>query len=420
MADRLSATHLNSTQPTAATSAARPLVPIISIDELEADPHGLFRRHRPLTPIVAHEAGGHLVLRAKDVERLAKDIRLRATETELPRLRGIVDGPLLETFENSMLTSNGVVHRRRRAPFTRAFAARLIAEMRPHIRQTAETLIDAFYEDGTTDLVGGYTALLPARTISDLLGLPHADIPHFTQLVYEVSRVFSFTFTADEIPALQAAAQKLADYVQGTLEDRRRRPRDDFLSAVLAATDQNDELSSLEVIVQIVTLIVGGTDTTRVAGAMQASLLLQHPAQWDAVCSEPTLVPAAVSEALRYEPSVASLARFVLEDVDLDGYTLPADTFVRLSTMSAMRDERIYDNPDVFDISRNVEMRGHLVFGGGPHRCIGEALARIELEEGLAALTQRIPQLRLAGDAPRPRGHVGIRRIGRMPVAWRL
>lgn len=392
--------------------------PRISIAELEADPHGIFRRYRPLTPIIAHETGGYLVLRAKDVERLIKDARLRSTETELPELHGITEGPIFEAFANAMLTSNGAVHRRRRAPFTRTFAARFVTEMRPQIRRTAETLIDRFYGDGEADLVADYTALIPARTISDLIGLPHADIPHFTSLVYEISRIFSFTFTAEEIPTLQAASQQLIEYVEATLEERRHKPRDDFLSAVLTAAAQTEDLSPFELVVQILSLIVGGTDTTRVAGASQIALLLRHPAQWDAVCRDPALIPAAVSEALRYEPSVASVPRFALEDIDIGGYTLPADTFVWLSTMSAMRDESVYDRPDAFDISRNVELRGHLVFGGGPHRCIGEVLARIELEEGLGALSQRIPQLALAGEPSRPFGHVGIRRIGRVPVAW--
>jgi cytochrome P450 len=95
----------------------------------------------------------------------------------------------------------------------------------------------------------------------------------------------------------------------------------DFLSGYLAAVEEAGELSPLEVIIQIVVLIVGGTDTTRVASAMQVALLLQHPEQWDAVCHNPTLIPAAVSEALRYGPSVASASRFTLEDIVIDGHT---------------------------------------------------------------------------------------------------
>jgi cytochrome P450 family 103 len=98
---------------------------------------------------------------------------------------------------------------------------------------------------------------------------------------------------------------------------------------------------------------------------------------------------------------------------------LPGNAVVALSTMSAMRDPDLYDDPDRFNIHRSNHPRWHLVFGGGPHRCLGEALARAELEEGLLALASRIPQLQLAGDPPRMLGHFGIRRISGMPVTWR-
>jgi len=391
----------------------------LTIKELEADPHGVFRRYRPIAPLIGHEAGGYMVLRSSDVEQLIRDPRLRQTETEYAELRGIKEGVLFDGFKYGMLTSNEVAHRRRRSPFNRTFAARLIAELRPNIRKIAGELIDGWYADGQVDLVDGYAALIPARAISELLGLPKEDIPHFTKLVYSISRVLSFTFAPEDLPEMEAAARQLQDYVVRLADDRRKAPRDDFLSSYVMDADKGGELSAVEIIFQIITLIIGGTDTTRVAMAAQVSLLLQHRDQWDAICRDATLIPGAVAEALRYEPSVGSLARFSLEDVELDGQILPRDQFVTLSTMSAMRDERVYEQPDIFNIRRTDQRRPHPVFGGGPHRCIGEALARAELEEGLAALTERIPQLHLAGSPPKIQGHLGIRRIGDMPVEWK-
>ncbi|GJD53831.1 Cytochrome P450-pinF1, plant-inducible [Methylobacterium crusticola] len=393
-------------------------VPTLSIAELEADPHGVFRRYRPRMPFTAHEAGGYLVLRARDLERVFRDPRVQSTETVYPEMRGITDGVLFALFEQGMLTSNGGVHRRRRSPFTRTFAARLIEELRPRIRQTAEDLIASWSGEDEIDLVERYTAMIPAQTISGLLGLPLADIPHFTRLVYDVSRVLSFTFQPEDIPTLEAAARELQAYVEKILAEKRRTPNGDFLSRYLAEAEASAELAPLEIIVQIVQLIIGGTDTTRVAGAMQVALLLEHPEQWQAVCRDPDLIPGAVAEALRYEPSVASIGRVSREDMELDGLTLPAGSFLMLSTMSAMRDEMVYARPDVFDIRRTDHPRLHPVYGGGPHRCIGEALARVELEEGLTALIRRIPQLGLAGTPPKLQGHSGIRRIDQMHVAW--
>jgi cytochrome P450 len=110
--------------------------------------------------------------------------------------------------------------------------------------------------------------------------------------------------------------------------------------------------------------------------------------------------------------------RVSAEPIELDGRVIPAGQFLTLSLMSAMRDEMAFAEPDSFDIHRADQRRLHLVFGGGPHRCIGEALARAELEEGLAALTERLPQLHLAGEPPRVEGHFGIRRLAEMRVAW--
>src|SRR5262249_44739158 len=157
-------------------------------------------------------------------------------------------------------------------------------------------------------------------------------------------------------------------------------------------------------------LIIGSADTTRVAVAMQLTLLLRHREQWIEVCRNPTLIPGAVAEAMRFEPSGAGTVRLAREDIEVGGRVIPAGQLVVLSTMSAMRDEAEYRSPDTFDIHRTDQPRLHPIFGFGAHRCIGEALARAELEESLSAITARIPQLRL-DTAPRIKGHYGVRRI---------
>jgi cytochrome P450 len=378
----------------------------------------MFRHYRTTHPVVGHELGGYIVLRHADVDRLIKDPRARASETAVPEMFDITAGPLFDAFQYGMLTANGDVHHNRRSPFSRAFATRIVAELRPHIRQCAEELIDSWYADGRVEFVERFAAQLPARVISELLGLPREDIPWFTKLVYEVTRFISLSVTKDEIPLCEVAARQLQTYVEKVLDDRRRAPRDDFLSTFLMTADQAGKLSALEVIVQIVQLIVAGTDTTRVAIVMQVALLLQHREQWQAVCRDPGLVPAAVAEAMRFEPSVASTGRITAEDIEIGGAVLPAGCMLVLSTMSGMRDERAYERPDVFDISRTDQPRLHPIFGGGAHRCLGEALARAELEESLAVLTSRIPHLRL-DTAPAIKGHTGIRRVDSMRLSWR-
>ena len=248
--------------------------------------------------------------------------------------------------------------------------------------------------------------------------MPEADIPRFTTWVYKTTRALSFSFTPEELPEITDAGGKLSEYVNGLLKDRRAMPGDDFLSRYATAADEAGELSPEEILSQVITLIAGGTDTTRGAMAMQVSLLLQHREQWDAVCRDASLIPGAVSEAMRYEPSVGGFGRLALEDLKIDGYNVPAKRFITLSTISAMRDPELYAEPDRFNIRRTDHPRWHMVFGGGAHRCLGEALARAELEEGLAALAARIPHLQLAGEPSRLLEHSGVRPITAMRVAW--
>jgi cytochrome P450 len=409
---------IGANRPSTARAAVEDL-PVLKIADLDADPHGMFRRYRAAYPFVRHEAGGYIALRHDDVERLGSDPRAAASGTAFPKLHGVTRGALFDFFDQGMLTANGAAHRRRRSPFSRSFAARTIADMRPQIRRASEELIDGWYADGQVEFVEQFASPLPARVIGDLLGLPRADIPSFTELVYEVTRFLSYSVSPEQIPKSEAAARQLCEYVEKTLDDRRRAPRDDFLSDFLAKAEAAGELSPLEIVMQIVQLIVGGSDTTRVATVMQVVLLLQHRVQWDAVCRDPALIPGAVTEALRFEPSGASFARVTIEDIELGGAILPAGQLIVCSTMSGARDEAAYKHPDVFDIRRTDQPRLHPAFGAGVHRCLGEALARAELEESLAALAARIPQLQL-DQAPTIQGHAGVRRVDAMQISWQL
>ncbi|WP_244443294.1 cytochrome P450 [Bradyrhizobium sp. Ai1a-2] len=358
------------------------------------------------------------MLRFSDVDCVSKDPRLHAVGTVFAETQGFNSGTIFDAFDYGMLTADGDAHRRRRAPFSRLFAARAINEMRPSIRRAAEDLIEEWYGIGEVNFFDEFAAKMPARVIADLLGLPREDIPEFTLLVYVVTKAFFLGLGPDEVVEVEKAGQRLREYVDKVLDERRRRPRGDFLSAFLAAATEAGEMSPAEMLYQIFALIVGGTDTTRVAIAIQVALLLQHREQWEQVCRDPDLLSGAVAEAMRFEPSVGGTARVTSEDVDVGGTVIPAGQLVMLSTMSATRDEMAYDRPDVFDIHRTNQPRLHPIFGYGAHRCIGEAIARAELEESLGAIAARIPQLNL-DVPPKISGHFGIRRADVMRVSWK-
>ena len=402
--------------PSPRTQGAEP--PTLSIAQLDEDPHGVFRRYRHLTPLLKREKAGYIAIRAADIEPLAFDPRTRQIETEQLSVRGIHSGPLVELWSNSMLFSNGGGHRQRRAPMSRAFAFKLIEEMRPRIRVAARDILQQHLQAGELDFLDGFASLIPAHIIANVLGIPTADVPHFTELVYSVSRSLSISFAQAEIQSMQDSARQLMEYVNELLGSRGAALSNEFLASYLKTATEAGNLSAAEILSQIVTIIIAGSDTTRGAIAMQVALLLQHREQWDAVCADPALIPGAVSESLRYEPVVGSIPRFTLEDIEIDGYVVPRNNILSLSTISAMRDPAQYADPDRFNIRRTDHPRRHLIFGLGVHRCLGEILARAELEESLAALASLLPHLELAGEPPSLQGHGGIRRIDRMRVQW--
>jgi cytochrome P450 family 103 len=406
---------MNALTPTVPTPGIEP--PTVTSAELEYHVHEVYRRLRQQTPVVKRQDGMYIVLRAAD-QQLATDPRTRQLETEHAASLGVTSGPLYDFLSHGMLLSNGQLHRRRRAPVSKAFAFKLITQLRPRIRAIAEELIDRVHAKGEMDLLRQYAALIPALVIGEILGVPAADIPTFTRESYSLARVLSSAFTREIVPELQASAQRLIDYVEGLLKERREIRRDDFLTDFLDATDEAADLTPLDCVAQIVSLLLAGSDTTRVAMAIQTSLLLQHRHQWEAVCDNPGLIPGAVSESLRYEPVAASLPRFTLEDIPMEQYLVPRHCVLSLSTISAMRDPALYADPDRFDITRTDHPRKHPVFGTGAHRCLGEVLARTELEEGLAALTTRLPHLRFSGSPPVISGSSGIRVITEARVRW--
>ena len=391
---------------------------VIPTRELELEPHRVFKTYRPLTPFIKRDDGVYIAIRAGDVESLATDPRTRQLQTELGLSRGVTQGPLFDFFNNSMLLSNGIAHRRRRVPLSRAFALRVINDLRPHIRKIVNTLIDEHYARGEVNFRDEFAAWVPARVIADILGIPPADIPEFTRNVYSLARSLTPTFSRADVPELDDAADRLTKYVEMLLDERRREPRDDLLTSYLNAVDEADLLSRIEALIQIVTVLLAGSDTTRAALTIQVSLLMQNRDQWDALRHDSSLIRGAVLECLRYEPSVGSFPRFTLEDIEVDGYTVPRNCMLSMSTLSAMRDPALYSDPDRFDITRTDHPRRPIVFGAGSHRCLGETLALLELEETLAALVERLPNLELVWNAPSIEGSGGIRRVGEMQVRW--
>ncbi|MDG2520598.1 cytochrome P450 [Caulobacter segnis] len=394
-------------------------LPVVSHAELDANPHEALRRWRAAAPAIERDDGVCIVLRADGVEDLLFDPRTQQLDgATYAAIRGVPQGALHDLLSTSMLLSNAPRHKPRRAPMSRMMSARAIDALRPLIRSLAESLIDEFENDGQVELVSRFAAPLPPLVISHVLGAPAKDAPEFSRWVYQVSPAFSAASPAQDIPRMIEGAENLTRYAEALLDGEPSAAQAGAGLSGLVESLSAGELSPAEAKAQLATVILGGSDTTRTAIASVVALTLAHGCPWSLFASDSQLSASAVSEALRYDPPVGSVPRFSLADIVLDGFTIPAGRMVSLSTLSALRDPHRFNDPDRFDIHRADQPRWPVAFGGGVHRCLGEALARAELEECLMALSRRFPTMRLIGPPPKLRGYAGIRGVDELHLAW--
>ena len=377
-------------------------------------PHPALRRLRQSHSLVSLGQNQVLALEAKDVFALTTDPRTKQIEGhDFTRLNEIPDGYTSRLLADFFLFGNDEAHRAKRGLFARAFSFHNIRRRQDGIRAVADGIVADLPRGGPFDFVDAMAARLPAEMIAGFLGLHRQDARYFAGLVYDVALAVGPTYPHDRHEVIEAAAHELFIYISDALTVRRNFPTNDLLSAIVSDWEKDQALTFDSLVHQVIGVVIGGTDTTRAGFAMLVALLLRHPEQWAAVREDPTLIPAAVNEALRYEPPVGSITRMVTAPMEIGGFALPAGTVLRVSLLSALRDPAAYARPDEFDIHRDDNPRLHPIFGNGPHRCIGEMLARIEMQEALAALVAAASDIRLV-EVPRMLGFGGIRQITAM------
>lgn len=380
-------------------------------------PHAYYRSLREQGAVAITDIGVYVVLKHKYMDMLLDNANTRQFELEGMYLRGITSGPLFDFYRDAMLFANGDVHRRRRAPMVRTFAYKLMDGMRPRVREIAGEVIEA-RRGGSVNFLDDFSRAIPARIIAEIIGAPPEDWPEFSQWVAAAARGIGF-FSKDDLPSIEDGVQRLVAYVAALLADRARAPREDFLTSYAKATAAAGDLDENEVRTQMAGVILAGADTTRTGTASILSQLLQHPDQWAMVCADPDRWKrAAVEEGLRFDPPVGSVPRFTLRPLEIEGVVIPEGRVVSMSVLSGLRDPDIYPEPDRFDMTREGLPRWNIAFGGGAHRCLGEALARAEMEESIATIARLAPNTRMIGPPPTIRGAAAIRHIDAMQVEF--
>jgi cytochrome P450 len=270
---------------------------------------------------------------------------------------------------------------------------------------------------GGCEFVAAVARPYPSLTIATVLGAPHQDAERLHAWSSWVQRQFDIRALETSREDIERAVSEVEAYVTGLLEARRADPGDDLISELLAARDQGDRLSAAECVQLVTNVLAGGIDTTAGQLAHAIRLFAVHPGQWALLAAEPSLVPRAVEEVLRFEPVTPFTARICLEQVEHHDVIFPAGTIV---AVCAERANRQGEDGETFDITAPRQPKAAprlLTFGAGTHYCLGANLARAELEEALAFLAPRTPGLALDGP-PQLGGIEGVYGVDKLPITW--
>jgi cytochrome P450 len=311
------------------------------------------------------------------------------------RLQGVGEGPLYESLARTLLAIDGPDHTRLRKLVSRAFTPRSVEQLRPAMRELALALAGRFTPQGRCEFMGAFADHYPVQIICELLGVPRADHEHFARWSNVLTWVLSLELRA-HLGEVQHAFEGMSEYVEALIEERRRQPRDDLLTRLIETEEAGDHLNLPELQSMVASLLFAGYDTTRNQLGIAMTLFAQHPEQWALLDRRLDLVPQAVEEVVRHQGTVAIAPRFTDQELVVDDYVIPAGTLLSLSTASANHDPSAYTEPERFDIT--VERVPPLTFGGGAHYCLGANLARAEMQEALAVLAPRMPDLRIDGE----------------------
>lgn len=374
-----------------------------------AERHWLARA--PLATIVLDRAAGEHFLKSK----AAIFPGLRIAE-----LFGITDGPLHEQITRNIINVNGDDHRRLRRLVGPALSRAAADRYRPAMRDFLEELWAALPASGECDFVEAIAKPYPALTIATVMGAPREDAPRLHDWSMWIQRQFDPVALSDPetLRRIDAKVGEFYAWVRPLIAHRRTTPADDLISTLIAAEEEGDRLSDVELENLVLNVLVGGVDTTQSQLAQAVALLARAPGQWAALRADPdAIAPAATEEALRYEPITPFTARMLIEDVEYEGVRFPKDTVLMICAFTANRDPQTFATPEEFDVSAERPTTRMLTFGAGIHVCLGANLARAELQEGLAFLTRRVERIELAGE-PERQGVSGIYGLDALPVRF--
>ncbi len=393
------------------------------------DPLGFCHRLRSERPVYRTPLGFWFLTRFEDATwMLRQDGGEDTPWTKEPANAGVLppymrgDGFMARFFSTELHHRDGGQHLRLRKILNKGgFTPHAIERMRARTRALVEAKLDELSGRNEMELVADLALWVPTTVILELLDLPHEQFDRMNRMAHWVIYSQEPSAAADPAWVTEADAdfEDRHHYLLGVAEERRARPGDDLFSKLASATDESgDRLTDLELTMNVAFLVVAGFETTANSIASGVHLLLSHPEQLDRLRSDWSLLPNAVEEVLRFSPAVRiTSARWAARDIEVGGEQVARGEMIRASIMAANHDPDEFPDPDTFDIARDPNR--HLAFAPfSGHFCLGAALARMELQETLAALFGRFPNLELAASEIAYKPSFTIFGPASLPVRW--
>jgi cholest-4-en-3-one 26-monooxygenase len=381
-------------------------------------PHDWFTFLRQNAPVWWHDEadgpGFWAVTGYEDCNTVNRDYGLFSSHAKGALLFDM-DADQLAQQQLLMLNMDPPIHTRYRRLVNKGFTPRVVNELHDRIHGAADGIIDEVIEQGQADFVTEMSAELPLIVIAELLGVPNEDrhkmFDWSNKMIGSEDPEYQ---TNDDTPF--AASMELYAYASTLFAQKRIDPHEDLMSILTGVEIEGEHLSDLELELFFLLLTVAGNETTRnlISGAMVA--FFDHPDQWELLRNDRSLLPSAVEEMLRFVTPVMNFRRQSTTETELSGQTIKADEKVVFYHISANRDETVFENPEKFDITRKPNP--HIAFGGGgPHFCLGANLARMEIRVMFEHLLDRVPDIRLDGQAERLQSAF-INGVKHIPVAF--
>jgi cytochrome P450 len=314
-----------------------------------------------------------------------------------------------------MLQQDPPSHTRLRKLVSKAFTPRAIESLRPRVERLVDGLLDRAAERGHLDVIADLALPVPSTVICEMMGVPLEDRDRFTDWTAAATHLLASQLAPKEvIDRGILAVLALGEYFGRLVAERRKRPTDDLLSALVQAEEAGDRLSEEELLSQSIGLLIAGFETTIGLIGNGVLALIRHPEQRARLRADPTLVGRAVEECLRFDGPIVLTVRILRENTRFGDRWLPKDAQVMAMLAAANRDPAHFPDPDRFDVGRTPN--DHLAFGGGVHFCLGAHLARMEAQVAIGKLVQRFGTLALRSES-RVWGKSLFRVLGELPIA---